>query len=90
MKKRLRIYNQYSGQVIEMLKFGPLTHTKVAGRLGLQVHDVRDMFRSMKTQRLIHWQQESLPASLLNWVADKDPSPFPKPWWKTPNVGFYG
>lgn len=85
------IGREYDKAVWEILQMGPATKNKVARTLQIPVHTARAVLRRMKSQGKIYWRQETEPAQMKeDYQATKDPNPFPKPWWWTPDVGFFG
>ena len=81
---------KHDEKVFDMLCMGPMTKGQVARALQIPVHDARAILRRMKSQGKIYWRYENERAQVkYNYRARKDPSPFPKPWWWTPDVGFF-
>ena len=84
------LYADYDDTVLEVLQEGPETAYQIGRRVGIGRDAARTVLARLKSRGLVSWRQDSCKAELKREPATKDPSPFPKPWWPTPNVGLFG
>ena len=84
------LYVEHDAQVLNLLKHGPHTPNRIGKYLEIGTKAAEVILRRLKWQGKIEWRCNHEGARLKTENATVDPSPFPKPWWRTSDMGFYG
>lgn len=62
----------------------------LAAATGLESDDVERRLLTLKSQGMVAKSDSGKGWELTRVTATRDPSPFPPPWWDTPEVGLWG
>lgn len=77
-------------KILERLALFEETAYRIGKYIGVSKQEAEEILHKMKCKGLIHWRSKQDAVRLKNIKnATADTSIFPKPWWKTPEVGFY-
>ncbi len=76
--------------VVSLLVGCQKSATVLAQESGLSLQDVSHRLSSAKSQGLVCKAPSGKAWALAKHNATRDPSPFPPPWWETPNIGLWG
>lgn len=83
-------YKRLDKPMLELLRQGRNTPGRLANLLGVDIAVSRTVLRRLKSQGLIIWPDEKVGAKLKYVGVTEDPSPFPRPTYDTPAIGWLG
>lgn len=83
-------YAEFDEFVIALLRCAPQTAYRIGKAIGKDKQAGFVILCRLKDKGLVDWRMDATAATYRTPPAKKDTSPFPKPSWKTPNVGWIG
>ena len=83
-------WTEYDGPALRLIEErGQITNRDLRVELGITWSTMDIVLKRLRSRGIItHTHHAGW--SLKPPPAERDPSPFPKPWWDTPDVGWWG